>query len=550
MVGFWDNNNIDKLIDLKYLSPNARRGAAFDALINTMQQIGRRGDPRLSPTPPPINLNVPSQIYQTALANDLARGQMVKKAESRAAQQRLFGIDPTGTSATTAGLPAINRIPASDSQLRPDMNAPRPILGTDARSFTGPSPKYLARASSPAHVPGANAFDDSTRAMIEWGAARRAPPPEEVTRRLDPSATNTGAWLNAKNYTGYVPPATATAAVPPAAATAAVPPLMRRVSHQPYTNAEAAEMNRTGGLPHRPPPSFMGDLTPTQQAFARNWARYDPPAAMKWVGEQTATRAAPKRYKVIDHEGKRRFMTSADIAAANVAGNPVRWEERGPLVSVQQNAGQKATSALGEVGIATYKSAVKNATIAGPKLFRIREMKNLLSTGVLTGPVSKMTLPIRRLLAEFNAKVGANTGIHEAIESMGKELALGQHGPGMGPMTDADFKIYNSIVPGLGKTAEGNQLIMLRLEREFEGRQILARILREQLQGAGALGGEAIDEQKAWREVAAELNDKYGPLVPTFESYEALQEQKIDYVNRWVMYKDANGKLNPAFVKP
>ena len=124
------------------------------------------------------------------------------------------------------------------------------------------------------------------------------------------------------------------------------------------------------------------------------------------------------------------------------------------------------------------------------------------------------------------------------------------HGPGMGPMTDADFKIYLSIVPDLGKTAEGNQLIMLRLEREFEGRQILARILREQLQGAGALGGEAIDEQKAWREVAAELNDKYGPLVPTFESYEALQEQKIDYVNRWVMYKDANGKLNPAFVKP
>jgi hypothetical protein len=169
-------------------------------------------------------------------------------------------------------------------------------------------------------------------------------------------------------------------------------------------------------------------------------------------------------------------------------------------------------NAMAQFGIETWKKA----SIAGEKAslnkFRLGEMRNLLSSGVPTGKLSKWSLPLRNILSSFGVS-NPNTGIQEAIDSLGSQLALGQHGPGMGPMTDADFRIYESIVPGLSGTERGNVLVMARLEREYRGREIYADALREQINKGGPA---SVNSQKAWRIVAKRLHAELGPLIPTY----------------------------------
>ena len=121
-----------------------------------------------------------------------------------------------------------------------------------------------------------------------------------------------------------------------------------------------------------------------------------------------------------------------------------------------------------------FKTAGTAAAAAGAKLHQLGEMKNLLASGVATGTLADQTLSIRKLLSDFGV-VNDDLPIQEAIESLGKELALSKHGPGMGPMTDKDFDIYQAIVPRLGNTAAGNRLIIRRLEREYRGQQMYAQ---------------------------------------------------------------------------
>ena len=63
-----------KFIDMGLLSPTSRSDAAFMGLANLGAQLMNRGAPRLSPTPPPIELNSVMQTYQNAIQGDLRRG--------------------------------------------------------------------------------------------------------------------------------------------------------------------------------------------------------------------------------------------------------------------------------------------------------------------------------------------------------------------------------------------------------------------------------------------------------------------------------------------
>ena len=63
-----------KFINMGLLSPTSRSDAAFMGLANLGAQLMNRGAPRLSPTPPPIDLNSVMQTYQNAIQGDLQRG--------------------------------------------------------------------------------------------------------------------------------------------------------------------------------------------------------------------------------------------------------------------------------------------------------------------------------------------------------------------------------------------------------------------------------------------------------------------------------------------
>ena len=148
-----------------------------------------------------------------------------------------------------------------------------------------------------------------------------------------------------------------------------------------------------------------------------------------------------------------------------------------------------------------------------------------------TGKVADATLGVRKILSDFGAD-DANVPIQTAIRSLGRELALSKHGPGMGPMTDADFVIYQSIVPKMGNTVGGNNLLLKRLKREYLGQQMYAQVLQRQL--LSSAGAAAYDPAAAWREVAAELDRRVGPLVPKFATQADFQKTGNTYVGQIV----------------
>jgi hypothetical protein len=198
-------------------------------------------------------------------------------------------------------------------------------------------------------------------------------------------------------------------------------------------------------------------------------------------------------------------------------------------------------SILDDVARDEFKNANEQAAIAGAKLRTLREATTLLSTGVPTGTIQNAALPVRKMLSEFGVE-NPNIPIQEALNSVGDQMALDQHGPGMGPLTEADFIIYQGIVPGLKNTPAGNALIAHRMEREYLGRQIYQEELKKQLSQPG--GSKNYDTAAAWRETAKRLDNTIGPLVPKYENAEAALADK-SVVGRVVM---VGGK--PFYLKP
>ena len=199
---------------------------------------------------------------------------------------------------------------------------------------------------------------------------------------------------------------------------------------------------------------------------------------------------------------------------------------RAPLSIEMKN---NPANLVAKVAGADYEAARDAASKAGQKLYQLNEMRSLFDSGVPTGTLADQTIGIRKLLFEFGVK-DTDLPIQEAISSLGKELALSKHGPGMGPMTDADFLIYQAIVPNLGNTIAGNKLIMKRLEREYRGQQMYAQILQQQLLS----GVKNFDTGKAWRQVSAALDNELGPLIPKFATQADFQKTGNTYVGQIV----------------
>ncbi len=70
-----------KFIDMGLLSPTSRSDAAWMGLANLGGQLMNRGAPRLSPTPPPIDLGSVMQTYQNAMQGDLQRALALRQLE-------------------------------------------------------------------------------------------------------------------------------------------------------------------------------------------------------------------------------------------------------------------------------------------------------------------------------------------------------------------------------------------------------------------------------------------------------------------------------------
>jgi len=92
----------DDFINAGLLSPNAEREAALMGLFAMGNQIGNRSAPRLSPTPPPMDLNAVMNVYQNQMNSALRRGAMRKQMQEREEARKLFAPQPINEPAAQA----------------------------------------------------------------------------------------------------------------------------------------------------------------------------------------------------------------------------------------------------------------------------------------------------------------------------------------------------------------------------------------------------------------------------------------------------------------
>jgi len=92
----------DDFINAGLLSPNAEREAALMGLFALGNQIGNRSAPRLSPTPPPMDLNAVMSVYQNQMNAALRRGALRKQMQDQEKLRQLFRPTPINEPAAQA----------------------------------------------------------------------------------------------------------------------------------------------------------------------------------------------------------------------------------------------------------------------------------------------------------------------------------------------------------------------------------------------------------------------------------------------------------------
>ncbi len=139
---------ISRMASLGLLSPTDKRDAAINGLLVLGAQLANRGAPRLSPTPPPIDLAGAMNVYQTGIKNAMAQNMAVRKLEQEDRLQKVLsdpklyqGLPESVRSIAPALALAAPKQVATQLLSQPKQQNLKPVLLGDAKE-----PKYLSQS--------------------------------------------------------------------------------------------------------------------------------------------------------------------------------------------------------------------------------------------------------------------------------------------------------------------------------------------------------------------------------------------------------------------
>lgn len=146
--------NYDDFINAGLLSPNAEREAALMGLFALGSQIGNRSAPRLSPTPPPMDLNAVMNVYQNQMNAALRRGAMRKKMQDQEKLRKLFTPQPVNENlARQIAQPAVDRYMA------------QPIMDDPAGLYTDTDLEQVEQRAMESVLPAARQMTTTPEAL-------------------------------------------------------------------------------------------------------------------------------------------------------------------------------------------------------------------------------------------------------------------------------------------------------------------------------------------------------------------------------------------------
>lgn len=176
---------------------------------------------------------------------------------------------------------------------------------------------------------------------------------------------------------------------------------------------------------------------------------------------------------------------------------------------------------MGENYAEEYTNLMKGDAAATSKITRFGRLGELLSKAGTTGRFTPATKELASAAQSLGIKVDASKlGSQEAVEALSNEIALSLRNPaggaGMpGALSDKDREFLVNMVPGLGKTPQGNQLMIQTAVKLAEREREVARLAREYKKQNGRF-------DEGFYQVLAE----YSAQNPLFEQQAAPQAEQ------------------------
>jgi hypothetical protein len=151
-----------------------------------------------------------------------------------------------------------------------------------------------------------------------------------------------------------------------------------------------------------------------------------------------------------------------------------------------------------------YMTIQKSGVDANAKLARLDRAKQLMR-GMKTGKLAPAMAEISAMAEAIGLNIDPKLGEKQALIMLTNEMALQLRNPSggaglPGAMSDADRVFLGQMPPGLGKTSEGNALIMETFRKLAQRDQDVAKLARAYRKKHGAIDEGFYDELAAFSE--------------------------------------------------
>lgn len=264
---------------------------------------------------------------------------------------------------------------------------------------------------------------------------------------------------------------------------------------QPGIGAQPSTPVDDSGLPMPSPnPSF-------DRAGFSNYLAQNPATASQALNFMPPPKKPPE-YKVVGNR-----LVKIDDAGATEAYAPPQemkdWQNPEyikaqmairaagkPQVTVDTRQESEFSKEIGKQNAKDYADLMKSGASAQSQQAKLSRLESLLAKSGNTGKLTPTTMELKAAAASFGINVDEKLPFQQAAQALSNEIALSLRNPaggaGMpGALSDRDREFLQNMVPNLGKTPEGNKLIIETMKRLTKREAEVAKLAREYRQKTG-----------------------------------------------------------------
>lgn len=226
------------------------------------------------------------------------------------------------------------------------------------------------------------------------------------------------------------------------------------------------------------------------EAFARGMMQIDPAQGMQLMPKPRGPVVLSKGAALMDPQTGARIADNPDVPDwMNPQYVDVQKQIRASgrpqvITNVDTRQETEFAKSLGKQQGEDYANLMKGDMAASSKLNKLGRLESLLGSSGNTGKLTPATMELKAAAESLGFKVDPKLPFQQAAQALSNEIALELRNPaggaGMpGALSDRDREFLVNMVPNLGKTPEGNKMLIDTMRKLAKREKDVARLARE-----------------------------------------------------------------------